>query len=64
MSVTTSTELWRMSVSELAAAIRVKQVSSQDVIEVHLHWIADVNPAIGDDGGDDAVTEAATAAAS
>ena len=32
MSVTT-TDLWRMSATELAAAIRSRQASSQEVIE-------------------------------
>jgi len=32
----TVTELWRMSATDLAEAIRVKQASSQEVIEAHL----------------------------
>jgi hypothetical protein len=36
MSITTATELWRMSSMELADAIKTSQVSSQEVIEAHL----------------------------
>lgn len=32
MSITTAAELWRMSATQLAEAIRSRQVSSQDVI--------------------------------
>jgi amidase len=46
MSVTTATELWRMSAAELAEAIRSKQASSQEVIEAHLRRIEAVNPTI------------------
>ena len=46
MSVTTSAELWRMSATELAAAIRSRQVSSQEVVEAHLRRIKQVNPAV------------------
>ena len=35
MTLTTATELWRMSATELAEAIRSRQVSSQEVIEAH-----------------------------
>jgi amidase len=42
----TTTELWRMSATELAAAIRSKQASSQAVIEAHLRRIEAVNPTI------------------
>jgi amidase len=45
MSVTT-TELWRMSATDLAAAIRSRQTSSQEVIQAHLQRIEEVNPAI------------------
>ncbi len=38
------TELWRMGASELADAIRSKQVKSREVIEAHLARIAEVNP--------------------
>jgi hypothetical protein len=31
MSVTTATELWRLSATDLAEAIRTKQTSSQEV---------------------------------
>lgn len=46
MSVTTSAELWRMSATELAAAIRSRQVSSQEVVEAHLRRIKQVNSAV------------------
>ena len=46
MSLTTSTELWRMSAMELAEAIRTRQVSSHEVIEAHLRRIEAVNPSI------------------
>jgi amidase len=45
MSVTT-TDLWRMSALELAAAIRSRHMSSQEVIEAHLRRIAAVNPSV------------------
>lgn len=44
MSTTTAAELWRMGATELAAAIRTKQISSREVIEVHLRRIDAVNP--------------------
>jgi amidase len=43
MSITT-TVLWRMSATELAEAIRSRQISSQEVIEAHLRRIETVNP--------------------
>jgi amidase len=46
MSITTATELWRMSATELAEAIRSRQVSSQEVIEAHLQHIEAVNGSI------------------
>jgi len=46
MSVTTTTEQWRMSATDLAEAIRSRQTSSQEVIEAHLRRIAAVNPAV------------------
>jgi amidase len=46
MSVATVTELWRMSATELAQAIRSRQTSSQEVIEAHLRRIEGVNPAV------------------
>jgi amidase len=46
MSATTMTELWRMSATDLAQAIRSKQASSQEVIEAHLRRIEAVNPSI------------------
>ncbi len=45
MSVTI-TELWRMSATDLAEAIRSRQVSSQEVIEAHLRRIEAVNPSV------------------
>jgi amidase len=39
-----STELWRLGASELAAAIRNKDVKSREVVEAHLARIAAVNP--------------------
>lgn len=42
MSVTI-TELWRMSATELAEAIRCRHLSSQEVIEAHLRRIEAVN---------------------
>jgi Amidase len=41
-----TTDLWRMSALELAAAIRSRQTSSQEVIESHLRRIEMVNPSI------------------
>jgi amidase len=46
MSRTTAIDLWRMSATELAAAIRTRQASSREVIEAHLRRIEEVNPAI------------------
>lgn len=45
MSVTT-TDLWRMSATELAEAIKSRRVSSQEVIEAHLQRIGAVNPSV------------------
>jgi amidase len=47
MSTTsTVTDLWRMSATELAEAIRSRQASSQEVVEAHLRRIEAVNPAV------------------
>jgi len=46
VTITTATELWRMSALELAEAIRTKQASSQEVIEAHLRRIEAVNPVV------------------
>ena len=46
MTLSEITELWRMSATELAAAIRSRQVSSQEVIEAHLRRIEAVNGSI------------------
>ena len=46
MSTTATTELWRMSASELAETIRARRASSEEVIEAHLRRIEDVNPTI------------------
>jgi amidase len=43
MSVGTATELWQLSATELAAAIRARQASSREVIEAHLRRISVVN---------------------
>jgi len=41
-----TTELWRMSATELAGTIRTKHASSEEVIEAHLRRIEEVNPSI------------------
>jgi amidase len=46
MTVAAATELWRMSATELAEAIRTRQASSAEVVEAHLRRIVAVNPAI------------------
>jgi amidase len=46
MSVATATELWRLSATDLAQAIRSRQVSSHEVIQAHLRRIEAVNPAV------------------
>ena len=46
MSVATATELWRLSATELAEAIRSKGLSSREVIQAHLRRIEAVNPSI------------------
>ena len=46
MSITTGTELCRMSATEAAEAIRSGQVSSQEVIGAHLRRIEEVNSAV------------------
>jgi amidase len=46
MTVSTKTELWRMSATELAEAITKKQASSQEIVEAHLWRIEAVNPVI------------------
>ena len=46
MGLRTGTELWRMSVTELAGTIKSRQVSSQEVIEAHLGRIDAVNGSI------------------
>jgi amidase len=46
MTVATATDLWRMSATQLAEAIRTRQASSREVIEAHLRRIEAVNPAI------------------
>ena len=45
MSIT-ATDLWRLSATELAKAIRSRQISSQEVIEAHLRRIEAVNPLV------------------
>ncbi|HZC99884.1 MAG TPA: amidase family protein, partial [Actinomycetes bacterium] len=46
MSPATATELWRMSATELAQAIRTRQATSVEVVEAHLRRIEAVNPSI------------------
>jgi amidase len=46
MSVATITELWRMSATELARAIRSRQASCREVVEAHLRRIEAVNPSV------------------
>jgi amidase len=46
MSRATATELWRMSATELAEAIRTRQASSVEVVEADLRRIEAVNPSI------------------
>jgi amidase len=46
MSVATATELWRLSATELAKAIRTRQLSSHEVIQAHLRRIEAVNPSV------------------
>jgi amidase len=45
MSVT-ATELWRLGATELAEAIRSRQVSSREVVDSHLRRIESVNQAV------------------
>jgi amidase len=45
VSVTT-TDLWRMSATDLAAAIRSGQASRREVLEAHLRRIEAVNPSV------------------
>ena len=42
----TATDLWRMSATDLATAIRSGQASSREVIEAHLRRIEAVNPPV------------------
>lgn len=44
MIVAAASELWRMSATELAEAIRTRQASSVEVVEAHLRRIEAVNP--------------------
>ena len=46
MTVSTMTELWRMSARELAETIQSGQASSREVIEAHLGRIEAVNPTV------------------
>lgn len=41
-----ATDLWRLSATELAAAIRHRQASVREVVEAHLRRIDAVNPAV------------------
>jgi amidase len=40
------TDLWRMSATEIADAVRSKQLSAVEVTEAHLTRMDDVNPTI------------------
>src|SRR5687768_1435617 len=44
MTVTTHTDLWSMSASELSELIHTRQASSREVIQAHLRRIEAVNP--------------------
>lgn len=46
MNTAAATEIWRMSATELAEAIRRRQVSSREVVEAHLRRIEEVNSSI------------------
>jgi amidase len=46
VTVATTTELWQMSATKLAEAIKTKQASSVEVTEAHLQRIEAVNPSI------------------
>lgn len=46
MSIRSVSELWRLSATELAEAIRSRQASSREVVEAHLRRIEAVNPRI------------------
>lgn len=46
MSVTTATNLWRMSAGELAAVIRSRQASSLEVVQALLRRIAEGDPSV------------------
>jgi hypothetical protein len=46
MSMSVITELWRMSATELAEAIRSHHVSSREVLDAHLRRIEEVNPSV------------------
>jgi amidase len=46
LSIATASDLWRRSATQLAEAIRTRQVSSEEVIEAHLRRIEAVNSSI------------------
>jgi amidase len=46
MTVAAATELWHMSATELAEAIRSMRASSREVMEAHLRRIGAVNPTV------------------
>jgi amidase len=46
LSVTTTTQLWRMSARELAEAIRCRRASSREVVEARLRRIEAVNASV------------------
>jgi len=45
-SASAATDLWRLSATELAAAIRLREVSVREVVDAHLRRIDAVNPAV------------------
>jgi len=45
-AATLPTEVWRMSATQLAAAIKRRQLSSREAVEAHLRRIEAVNPAV------------------
>lgn len=46
MGLTTAAGVWCLGASELAEAIRSRQLSSREVVDAHLQRISEVNPAI------------------
>ena len=44
MTVAAATELWTLSATELAEAIRTRQASSAEIVEAHLQRITPIDP--------------------